>query len=193
MISNASGEGILSDVSALLRCRSCAGSSSACDRTRDAVVIDPRRDVDIYVAAAAQSNLKIVAAIETHIHAIFLSGARELAAVGVTTLAGPGASLGFPAREVTHNEEHDDRRPRPAFSPHAWTIRRNTYLCWPGNQAKRRGVHRGHVVRRGGRSTRPARRGSDASSRRSAVAFLSSTHCSRSTTAWEVHPGHGAG
>ena len=77
----------------------------ACDRTRDAVVIDPRRDVDIYVAAAAQSNLKIVAAIETHIHADFLSGARELAAVGVTTLAGPGASLRFPAREVTHNED----------------------------------------------------------------------------------------
>ena len=77
----------------------------ACDRTREAVVIDPRRDVDIYVAAAAQSNLKIVAAIETHIHADFLSGARELAAVGVTTLAGPGASLRFPAREVTHNED----------------------------------------------------------------------------------------
>jgi hydroxyacylglutathione hydrolase len=77
----------------------------ACDRTRDAVVIDPRRDVDIYVAAAAQSNLRIVAAIETHIHADFVSGARELAAVGVTTLAGPGASLTFPAHEVKHNED----------------------------------------------------------------------------------------
>jgi hydroxyacylglutathione hydrolase len=77
----------------------------ACDRTHDAAIIDPRRDVDIYLAAAAQSNLRIVAAIETHIHADFLSGARELAALGVTTVAGPGASLKFPAREVKHDEE----------------------------------------------------------------------------------------
>ena len=77
----------------------------ACDRTRDAVIIDPRRDVDVYVAAAAQSNLKIVAAIETHIHADFLSGARELAALDVATVTGPGAALTFPAREVKHNEE----------------------------------------------------------------------------------------
>jgi hydroxyacylglutathione hydrolase len=76
----------------------------ACDRTREAVVIDPRRDVDVYVAAAAQSNLTIVAAIETHIHADFVSGARELQSIGAETLAGPGASLKFPAREVKHNE-----------------------------------------------------------------------------------------
>ena len=76
----------------------------ACDRTRDAVVIDPRRDVDIYTAAAAQSRLRIVAAIETHIHADFVSGARELAAAGATIFAGPGSSLKFPAREVVDNE-----------------------------------------------------------------------------------------
>ena len=76
----------------------------ACDRTRQAVVIDPRRDVDVYVAAAAQSNLTIVAAIETHVHADFVSGARELQSVGAETLAGPGSSLKFPAREVKHNE-----------------------------------------------------------------------------------------
>lgn len=77
----------------------------ACDRTRAAVIIDPRRDIDIYVAAAAQSGLSIVAAIETHIHADFLSGARELADLGITTIAGPGSSLQFPAREVAHDEE----------------------------------------------------------------------------------------
>jgi hydroxyacylglutathione hydrolase len=76
----------------------------ACDRTRDAVVIDPRRDVDIYAAAAAQSQLRIIAAIETHIHADFVSGARELAATGATIFAGPGSSLKFPAREVVDNE-----------------------------------------------------------------------------------------
>jgi len=76
----------------------------ACDRTREAVVIDPRRDVDVYVAAASQSNLKIVAAVETHIHADFVSGARELQAIGARTLAGPGSSLKFSAREVEHDE-----------------------------------------------------------------------------------------
>jgi hydroxyacylglutathione hydrolase len=76
----------------------------ACDRTRDAVVIDPRRDVDVYVAAAAQSNLNIVAAIETHVHADFVSGARELQSIGAETIVGPGASLKFPAREVRHDE-----------------------------------------------------------------------------------------
>ena len=79
----------------------------ACDRTREAVVIDPRRDVDVYVAAASQSNLKIVAAIETHIHADFVSGARELQSIGATTIAGPGSSLKFPAREVKHDERID--------------------------------------------------------------------------------------
>src|SRR5436853_6668658 len=76
----------------------------ACDRTRQAIVIDPRRDVETYVAAAAQSNLKIVAAIETHVHADFVSGARELQSIGVETIVGPGARLMFPAREAAHGE-----------------------------------------------------------------------------------------
>lgn len=77
----------------------------ACERTRDAIVIDPRRDADVYLAAAEQHQLTIVAAIETHIHADFLSGARELAVKGARVMAGPGSSLKFPSREV-----HDDQR-----------------------------------------------------------------------------------
>lgn len=76
----------------------------ACARSRQAVVIDPRRDIDIYVAAARQHQLSIVAAIETHVHADFVSGARELAALGVRIIAGPGSSLGYPAREARHDE-----------------------------------------------------------------------------------------
>jgi hydroxyacylglutathione hydrolase len=45
-----------------------------------AVVIDPRRDVDVYLALAEKHGLTITHAIETHIHADFVSGARELAA-----------------------------------------------------------------------------------------------------------------
>lgn len=50
-----------------------------CQRTGQAIVIDPERDVDRYIAAAAAEGLRIVAAAETHIHADFLSGVRELA------------------------------------------------------------------------------------------------------------------
>ena len=48
-----------------------------CQRTGEAIVIDPQRDIDRYDALAAANGLKIVAAAETHIHADFLSGVRE--------------------------------------------------------------------------------------------------------------------
>ena len=50
-----------------------------CQKTKEALIIDPERDVDRYVAVAAAAGLEIVAVAETHIHADFLSGARELA------------------------------------------------------------------------------------------------------------------
>jgi len=50
----------------------------ACQATGEALVVDPVRDVDQYVAAAERRDLSIVAATETHIHADFLSGVREL-------------------------------------------------------------------------------------------------------------------
>ena len=49
-----------------------------CQRTRQAIIIDPERDVDRYVAMARREGLRIVAATETHIHADFLSGCLEL-------------------------------------------------------------------------------------------------------------------
>jgi hydroxyacylglutathione hydrolase len=45
-----------------------------------AAVIDPRRDVDIYLELARKHRLTITHALETHIHADFVSGSRELAA-----------------------------------------------------------------------------------------------------------------
>ena len=43
------------------------------------VVVDPQRDVDIYLKAAAEQNLRIEHIFETHLHADFVSGHRELA------------------------------------------------------------------------------------------------------------------
>lgn len=45
----------------------------------DALVVDPRRDIDVYLEAARQEGLRITAVAETHLHADFVSGARELA------------------------------------------------------------------------------------------------------------------
>jgi hydroxyacylglutathione hydrolase len=44
----------------------------------EVAVIDPRRDVGVYIAWADQRHLRITAILETHVHADFVSGAREL-------------------------------------------------------------------------------------------------------------------
>lgn len=48
--------------------------------TKEAIVIDPKRDIDTYLEIAKANNLSITHITETHIHADFLSGSRELAA-----------------------------------------------------------------------------------------------------------------
>ena len=50
-----------------------------CQQTKEALVIDPERDVDQYVALAEANGLTITAVAETHIHADFLSGVRAFA------------------------------------------------------------------------------------------------------------------
>ncbi|MBK8670095.1 MAG: MBL fold metallo-hydrolase [Saprospiraceae bacterium] len=52
-----------------------------CQKAGVAAVIDPKRDVDTYIDIARQNNMKITHIFETHIHADFLSGSRELAAL----------------------------------------------------------------------------------------------------------------
>ena len=50
-----------------------------CQRTGEAVVVDPNRDVQQYVDAVVKEGLRVTHVTETHIHADFVSGARELA------------------------------------------------------------------------------------------------------------------
>src|SRR5687767_13003478 len=50
-----------------------------CAACGEAIVIDPHRDANVYINAAAADDLKITHVTETHIHADFLSGSRELA------------------------------------------------------------------------------------------------------------------
>ena len=62
-----------------LGCLSHASYLIGDTKTGRAVVVDPQRDVEQYVADAAEHDLKIERVIETHFHADFLSGHLELA------------------------------------------------------------------------------------------------------------------
>ena len=82
------------------------GNSSyliASEGSGQAIVIDPQRDVDRYVQVAEGLGLKLTHAVETHLHADFVSGLRELAAqFNLTIGASAEAKLAFdhlPLRE----------------------------------------------------------------------------------------------
>src|SRR5438270_11892062 len=63
----------------------------------EAAVIDPQRDVDQYLDEAGRENLRIKYVIETHLHADFVSGHRELAArTGAQIVIGAEANAAFP-------------------------------------------------------------------------------------------------
>ena len=57
-----------------------------CQATGEAIVIDAQRDIDVYLEIAKQNNLRITHITETHIHADFLCGSRELASVTGATM-----------------------------------------------------------------------------------------------------------
>lgn len=63
----------------------------------EAVVIDPQRDVEIYLEAAKKQDVSIRHIFETHLHADFVSGHKELAArTGATIYMGDDAGATFP-------------------------------------------------------------------------------------------------
>jgi len=71
----------------------------------EAAVVDPRRDVDEYVAEAEARGLRIRYVIETHLHADFVSGHRELAArTGAEVVFGARAGAAG-ARAVRDGDE----------------------------------------------------------------------------------------
>jgi len=72
----------------------------------EAAVVDPQRDVDQYVAEAEAQNLKIKYIIETHLHADFISGHRELAArTGAEIVFGKEAHATISHIPVTDGDE----------------------------------------------------------------------------------------
>lgn len=80
-----------------------------CEQAGEAVIVDPRRDIAEYVEEARKRKLKITAVTETHIHADYLSGARELAeATGARLLlsdeGGPDWLYGFAHEGLKHQD-----------------------------------------------------------------------------------------
>lgn len=79
-----------------------------CQKNGTAIVIDPARDAQQYLTLAKQEGLKITHVTETHIHADYLSGARELAEQTEATLllsdeGGPDWSYAFPHQGLKDN------------------------------------------------------------------------------------------
>lgn len=72
----------------------------------EAAIVDPRRDVDEYIEEAARRGLRILWVLETHLHADFVSGHRELAErTGATIVFGAKAGATFPHRAVEDGDE----------------------------------------------------------------------------------------
>ena len=73
-----------------------------------AAVVDPRRDVDVYLEAARSADVRITHVVETHLHNDYVSGARELATLtGATHVIGAGADLAYEHRPVRDGESFD--------------------------------------------------------------------------------------
>jgi hydroxyacylglutathione hydrolase len=72
----------------------------------EAAIVDPSRDVDEYIRKAADKGLRIRYVVETHLHADFVSGHRELAErTGAEIVISARAGALFPHRAVSEGDE----------------------------------------------------------------------------------------
>ncbi|HBB34200.1 MAG TPA: MBL fold metallo-hydrolase [Cyanobacteria bacterium UBA8803] len=76
------------------------------DKTGVAAVIDPRRDVDVYLQMARDRGVRITHIIETHIHADFVSGSHELKArTGAAIYGGKSDDYHFELQQMNEGDE----------------------------------------------------------------------------------------
>lgn len=71
------------------------------------LVADPTRDATLYSRSAEEHGLRLAFSLETHLHADFVSGSRELARQGATVLAPRAGRSEFPHRGIDDEEEID--------------------------------------------------------------------------------------
>ena len=71
------------------------------EQSKECAVIDPLRDIDLYVREAEAQGFRITHSLETHVHNDFISGSRELAArTGATIGASAAGGLLFDHRPL---------------------------------------------------------------------------------------------
>lgn len=73
----------------------------------EGVVVDPERDPAPYEAAAGELGVSIVAAAETHLHADFVTGSRELAERGARVAAAAEGRIEWPHEAISDGDELD--------------------------------------------------------------------------------------
>lgn len=99
------------------------------ESTGRAVVVDPQRDIDQYLADASEAGLHIERVIETHFHADFVSGHLEVAAAtGAVISYGEGAVTEFPIDPLAHGRRLElgevvlEIRATPGHTPESVSI-----------------------------------------------------------------------
>ena len=76
--------------------------------TKKGILIDPLRDVDRYLHAAAERGIQVTHVLDTHLHADFVSGNREIAhQTGAVIGASAGSELGFAHQPLTEESVID--------------------------------------------------------------------------------------
>jgi hydroxyacylglutathione hydrolase len=172
-----------------------------CEGASSIAIVDPRRDVDVYLQLAVARQVRITHVLETHIHADFASGARELADRAGAALhlsaydAGEVYEASFPHHELRDGQRLELGRVRIEA------------LHTPGHTPE----HLSFVVYDGARSAtvpqlllsgdflfvgsvgRPDLIGEDAKVVLAGQQYDSVQKIARLPDGVEVHPGHGAG
>ncbi|HUP00870.1 MAG TPA: rhodanese-like domain-containing protein [Gemmatimonadota bacterium] len=173
-----------------------------CSKVGRVAVVDPRRDIDVYLDYASRRDLAITHVLETHIHADFASGARALAErTGAQTAlssydAGERYEISFPHRELTEGDriEIGSVRMEPLHTP-GHTPEHLSFLVYDETESK--DVPR--VLLSGdflfvGSLGRPDLLGEDAKRELAHRLFGSvQEKLAGLSDEVEVHPGHGAG
>ena len=139
-----------------------------------AAVIDPQRDVDIYIDAARDKGLKIQHIIETHLHADFVSGHHELAdRTGARIYLGQGSGATMSHTPVGDGDSIQfgncrfDFLQTPGHTLESVCIAM-TDLAQPGSGPQSR-LHRRHIIRRRRRPSRSFRQPHAPGTRRAAL------------------------
>ena len=118
------------------------------ESTGRAVVVDPHRDVSVYLQDAIEHGLRIERVIETHVHADFLSGHLELAAHGAAICYGEGAQTDFDIESLADRQRIDlgevqlEIRATPGHTPESISV----VICEHRDSAEPFGVLTGDAL-----------------------------------------------